>query len=104
MFTLAKTFVGVHWLWVLKVGLAFACLNLLIQRYRRNGRSFSPADFGVAIILGVVWTIFLILSHASQGAIEVVFAISLGYVIQEVVNLIWSGTAPPQTGSPKSSP
>jgi hypothetical protein len=87
MSTLTKAFEGVDWLWILKWSVILAGLNLFVHRLRKTKPSIA-ADFGLSLLLGAAWLVFLILSHASPGAAEVVLAFSFAYAIESLVGLI----------------
>jgi Ca2+/Na+ antiporter len=88
MSTLTNTFAGVQWLWILEVGSILSCLYLFIHRFSRTKPSLR-ADLTISLLLAAVWIVFLIRSHASAGAIDVVLAFCLAYVIEALINLIW---------------
>jgi hypothetical protein len=88
MFTLTKAFAGVQWLWILKMSAILSCLYLFIHWFSRVKPSLR-ADLAISLLVGVGWIVFLVLSHASPGAIEVVCAFCFAYVIEALVNLIW---------------
>jgi hypothetical protein len=88
MSTLPNTFAGVQWLWILEVGSILSCVYLFIHRFSRTKPSLR-ADLTISLLLATVWIALLIWSHASAGAIEVVCAFCLAYLIEALVNLIW---------------
>jgi hypothetical protein len=88
MSTLIRAFAGVQWLWILKMSAILSCLYLFIHRFSRIKPSLR-ADLVISLLLAAVWIVFLTLSHASPGAIEVVCAFCFAYVIEALVNLIW---------------
>jgi hypothetical protein len=88
MSSLTNTFAGVQWLWILEVGSILSCVYLFIHRFSRTKPSLR-ADLSISLLLATVWIALLIRSHASAGAIEVVCAFCLAYLIEALVNLIW---------------
>ena len=93
MSALIKAFTGVEWLWTLKWSAILAALNLFVHRFRKTKPSVA-ADFAITLLLGAAWLAFLILSHASPGAIEVVFAFCFAYAIESLVDLILKSRGP----------
>jgi hypothetical protein len=93
MSALIKAFTGVEWLWILKRSAILAGLNLFVHRFGKTRPSVA-ADFAISLLLGAAWLTFLILSHAPQGAIEVVFAFCFAYVIESLVDLILKRRGP----------
>jgi predicted neutral ceramidase superfamily lipid hydrolase len=87
MSTLTKEFAGVQWLWILEWSAILAGLNLFAHRLRKTKPSVR-ADFAISLLLGAAWLVFLILSHASPGAVEVAFAFCFAYAIESVVDII----------------
>jgi len=88
MLTLTKAFAGVQWLWILETSVILSCLYLFIHRFSGIKPSLR-ADLASSLLLGAAWMAFLILSHASAGAIELVCAFCFAYLIEALVNLIW---------------
>ena len=98
MSILTKTLAGIQWLWILEWGSIMAGLNLFVHRMRKTKPS-AAADFAISLLLGAAWLTFLILSHASPGAVEVAFAFCFAYVVEVLVNLFLKshGTNKPET-------
>jgi hypothetical protein len=87
MLTPTKAFADVQWLWILEWGAIMASLNLFVHRLRKTKPSIA-ADFALSLLLGAAWLVFLILSHASPGAVEVAFAFFFAYAIESLVDII----------------
>ena len=79
-------------------------LDTEVERHPGRSESFCPSlpkdqtvsspDFAITLLLGAAWLAFLILSHASPGAIEVVFAFCFAYAIESLVDLILKSRGP----------
>jgi hypothetical protein len=50
------------------------------------GQPSLLADFGSTVLLGAIWIVLLILSHASPGAIEVVLTFCVAYLIETLAS------------------
>jgi hypothetical protein len=87
MSTVTKAFADIQWLWILQWGAIMAGLNLFVHRLRKTKPSVR-ADFAISLLLGAAWLVFLILSHASPGAVEVAFAFGLAYAVESLVDII----------------
>ena len=87
---MVKVFAAVQWTWIFKACVILLCSRLFLRVFRKNKSSAWPADLLFSVLLGVGCLIFLILSHASQGAIEVIAAVVLAYVIDDLVGHMWS--------------
>lgn len=98
MANLAKTLAEVSWVWVVEVGVALACLNLFI-RGLRGVRPSPAADLRISILLGLGSLLFLTFSHASRGAVQVVCAFCLAYLIEAVGGVMWRRRAGGQVTS-----
>jgi hypothetical protein len=98
MSILTRTLAGIQWLWILEWGSILAGLNLFVHRMRKTKPSVA-ADFAISLLLGAAWLAFLILFHASPGAVEVAFAFCFAYVIELLVDLFLKsrGTNKPET-------
>jgi hypothetical protein len=90
MATFATAFAGVHWLWILKWSAVLSCLFLFVHRWPRTKQPSLLSDLVSSVILGAFWVVFLILSHASPGAIEVVLTFCVAYLIEALVSPFWS--------------
>lgn len=84
---MTKAFADIQWLWVLQWGAIMAGLNLFVHRLRKTKPSVR-ADFAISLLLGAAWLAFLILSHASPGAVQVAFAFGFAYAVESLVDIV----------------
>jgi hypothetical protein len=98
MSTLTKTLAGVQWLWILEWGSIMAGLIFFVHRMRKAKPSVA-ADFAISLLLGAAWLAFLILSHASPGAVELAFAFCFAWAVESLVDILLKsrGTSKPET-------
>ena len=85
----AEVFASVQWAWIIEVGVILFCCRRFLHVFSKNHPSLWLADLISSIVLGVGWMIFLVLSHASQGAIELVGAFLLAYVMDDLFDRVW---------------
>jgi hypothetical protein len=85
-----KAFATVQWTSIFKTCVILLCSRLFLRVFRKNKSSAWPADLLFSVLLGAGCLIFLSLSHASQDAIEVITALVLAYVIDDLVSHMWS--------------
>jgi hypothetical protein len=99
-----EVFASVHWAWIIKVGviLFFGCRFL--HAFSKNHPSPWLVDLISSILLAVAWMIFLILSRASQGAIELVAAFAIAYVMDDLFDLVLKRLRRRWTGRESTSP
>jgi hypothetical protein len=89
MFTVMTAFANVQWLWVLKAGIVLSCLYLFIHRGMKMKRPSLVVDLCITIVLATIWVVYLVRSHASAGAMELVFAFCFAYVVESVITFFW---------------
>lgn len=82
-------FASIQWAWIIKVGLVLFCCRRFLHAFRKNHPSSWLVDLIWTILLGVAWMIFLILSHASQGAIELVAAFLFAFMMDDLFDKGW---------------
>jgi hypothetical protein len=85
MATLAITFVAVRWLWILKWSIILSCLNISVHRWSGMKQPSLLADLGSNVVLAACWLVFLKLSHASAGAVEVVLTFFVAYAMEALI-------------------
>jgi hypothetical protein len=78
---------GVPWGWTVKMGLLCFVLLRLPRVFRRSKTPIWPGDLPVSLLVGVAAIAVLILLHTSPDGIAVVAAVSLGHVINALVDL-----------------
>ena len=76
--------------WVGGAG-AYFCLLILFRIVGNRRAPTGLIDVIISAVLLVGWMLFVILSHASGGVIEVVSMIFLGQLADSVFGLIWTG-------------
>ena len=90
MAALAKAFAGGHWLWILKWSAVLPCLFLFVPKWPRTQQPSLLAVLVSSVLLGAFWMVFLILSHALPGAIEVALTLCIAYLVEALVSPFWS--------------
>jgi len=63
-----------------------SCLFLFVSKWPRIKPSTLLVDLVSSVLLGFVWLVFLVLYHASPGAIEVVLTLCIAYLIEALAN------------------
>jgi hypothetical protein len=86
---MTEVFASLPWAWIIEVGVILFCYRRFLHVFSQNHPSFWLADLISSIVIGVGWMIFLVLSHASQGAIELVCAFLLAYVMDDLFDQVW---------------
>lgn len=99
-----KAFAAVQWVWIFKACVILLCFRLFLRFLRRTNPSAWFSDLLFSLLLGIGCLIFLILSHASQGVIEVIAAFVLAYVIDDLADHIWSRLRRRRTGRESEPP
>jgi hypothetical protein len=99
MSTLAQAFAGVHWLWIIGASAFIFCANLLVRRstIRKVGRSSRRAlllSAAVTLTIGAIWLAYLIRTHASTNAIELVCSFAIAYAAGDLIELTWKRPTP----------
>jgi hypothetical protein len=66
--------------------------NLGAQEYILGRRAVEEMihSAGSSVLLGAFWIVFLIVSHASPGAIELVLTLFFAWVIEALVRPFWT--------------
>ena len=85
----AEVFASVEWAWIIEVGMILFCCRPFLHVFSKNHPPLWVADLISSIVLGVGWMTFLVLSHASQGAIELLGAFLLAYVMDDLFDQLW---------------
>ena len=101
---MATGFASVHWAWIFKVGLILLCCRRFLHAFSKDHRSSLLIDLVSSILLGVAWMVFLILSRASQGVIELLAAFLLAYMMDDLFDLVWKRLRRRWTGRESTSP
>jgi hypothetical protein len=98
---LAQAFAGVHWFYIIGASAFLLPANLLIRlkSARKAGRSSRCAALrgaAVSLLMGAIWLAYLIRTHASTNAIELIGSIAIAYAGADLIELTWKRpTIPP---------
>ena len=77
--------------WWVGGAVSYSCVLILLRIVGNRRAPTGLIDVIISAALLVGWMLFVILSHTSEGVIEVVTMIFLGQLADSVFGLIWTG-------------
>jgi hypothetical protein len=97
MSTLTTAFTSVRWPWVLEVGLALSCFYFILHRRTKLTQPGFLIDLFVTVALATIWVLYLVRSHATAGAKEVILAFCFAYLVESALMPFWQRRKPDET-------
>jgi hypothetical protein len=97
MNTLTTVFANVRWPWVLEAGLILSCFYFVLHRRTKLTKTGLLIDLCVTVALAAMWVLYLVRSHATAAAKEVILAFCLAYLLESTITLFWKRRTPVKT-------
>jgi hypothetical protein len=97
MNTVMTVFTNVQWPWVLEAGLVLSCFYFVLHRRTKLTKPGLLIDLCVTVALAAIWLLYLVRSHATAGAKEVILAFCFAYLVESVRMLLWKPRTPETT-------
>jgi hypothetical protein len=84
---LTTGFASVRWPWVVEASLALSCFYFVLHRRRGLTKTGLLIDLCVTVALATMWMLYLVRSHATAGAKELVLAFCFAYLAESAITL-----------------
>ena len=89
MTPLRTAFANIQWLWVLEAGFVLSCFYLFLHRGLKMNKPALLVDLCVTVFLATIGILYLVRSHATAGAKEVILAFCFAYLIDSAITFFW---------------